>query len=335
MITWPHDRGDWEPLLAEVEPVFVALAREIAAREPLLVNCLDESHRKRVRQRLQDAGIDTGAVMLALAPSNDSWARDHGPLTVMDGGRPLLLDFRFNGWGNKYPAALDDAITSRLAAQQIFGATPVRSIDFVLEGGAIDSDGRGTLLTTRRCLLGPNRNPGLDRRQIERQLQRYLGAERVLWLQHGALEGDDTDGHIDMLARFCDSSTIVYQACDETDYTAYVELRDMEAELQTFRTADGAPYRLISLPWPGPVHGRDGKRLPASYANFLPINGALLVPAYDDPRDAAAADTLASLFPDREVVPIPCRPLVEQYGSLHCATLQFPAGVELRQPVTG
>ncbi len=335
MLTWPHAHSDWGPRLAAAEAVFLALAREIARREPLLVVCFDAAHRDEVRRQLEAGGVEMAAVILAVAPSNDSWARDHGPLTVLVQGRPRLVDFRFDGWGGKYPADLDAAVTGRLHAQGVFGATPLESVDLVLEGGAIDSDGQGGLLATRRCLLSAARNPGMDQARMETLLRRHLGARRVLWLEHGALEGDDTDGHVDMLVRFAGPDTLVYQSCDEPDYGAYAELRALEAELAGLRTRKGNPYRLVALPWPAPVHDDDGRRLPASYANFLPVDGALLVPAYEDARDGEAAAVLAGLFPDRDIVPVPCRPLLYQNGSLHCATLQFPAGVELRPPVTG
>ena len=335
MLTWPHRHGDWGSALAGAEAVFLTLAREIARRETLLAVCFDAAHRDEVRGRLEAGGVAMDAVILAIAPSNDSWARDHGPLTVLVQGRPRLVDFRFNGWGGKYPADLDDAVTARLHAQGVFGSTPLESVDLVLEGGAIDSDGQGGLLATRRCLLSPARNAGMDAAQMEARLRRHLGARQVRWLEHGALEGDDTDGHVDMLVRFAGPDTLVYQACDEPDYGAYAELRALEAELAGLRTRKGQPYRLVGLPWPAPVHDDDGRRLPASYANFLPVNGAVLVPAYEDPRDDEAAAVLAGLFPDRDIVPVPCRPLLYQNGSLHCATLQFPAGVELQPPVTG
>lgn len=335
MLTWPHAGGDWADALPAAESVFVTLAREIAARETVLINCYDPDHRHHVQRCLHQAGVNPDSLIFAIAPSNDSWARDHGPLTVIGAAGPRLLDFRFNGWGGKYPAQLDNAISGRLAAAGVFGRTPLTTVDYVLEGGSIDSDGRGTLLTTRRCLLEPHRNPGADAARVEQVLRERLGAQRLLWLDHGALEGDDTDGHIDMLARFCDPATIVYQGCDETAYAGYDELQAMRAQLQSFRTLEGQAYRLAPLPWPRAHYDAQGRRLPASYANFLVINDALLVPAYDDPADALALDTLSRLFPRHTPIAIPCRALIGQYGSLHCATLQFPAGVELCPPQAG
>jgi agmatine/peptidylarginine deiminase len=331
MLTWPHAGGDWADRLDTVEPVFLAIAAAIARRENLLLNCSDRQQAERLREALLDEGIDSARLYLHLTPSDDTWARDHGALTVMENGRPLLLDFRFNGWGNKYPCELDNRINARLLADGVFGEVPMEHVELVLEGGSIDSDGRGTLLTTSSCLLDLQRNPGLSGQEIESQLQTLLGAERIVWLEHGCIEGDDTDGHIDMLARFADPQTIVYQACDETDYSCYGSLKAMEHALGKLRDRDGQPYRLVPLPWPQAKTGDDGERMPASYANFLLVNGAVLLPVYGDPADAGAIRQLQACFPDREIVPIDCLPLIAQHGSLHCLTMQFPAGVEFHQ----
>ena len=197
----------------------------------------------------------------------------------------------------------------------------------VLEGGAIETDGQGTLLTTEACLLNHNRNPRLDRAAIEMKLREDFGVERILWLSHGHLEGDDTDSHIDTLARFCDPQTIAYVRCDDPEDSHYPSLAAMEEQLKTLRQADGSPYRLIALPWPRPCFDPDdGHRLPATYANFLIINGAVLVPTYADAADAEALATLAEAFPGRDIVPIDCRSVIRQHGSLHCLTMQLPRG---------
>ena len=195
---------------------------------------------------------------------------------------------------------------------------------------SIDSDGRGTLLTTASCQLHPQRNPGLSRQDIEHRFRALFGVERVLWLDQGCLEGDDTDGHVDMLARFCDPQTLVYQSCDEPAYPCYDALQSMLAQLQSLRDAQGRPYRLIALPWPRPQLDEQGRRLPASYANFLVINGTVLLPTYGDPGDSVAAQQLQRCFPERDIVPVDCRALIHQHGSLHCLTMQFPAGVMFR-----
>lgn len=328
MLTWPHAGGDWAAQLPEIEPVFFSIALQIALRESLLVNCATAAQCEQVRTTLIRSGAPQGNLFTAVVPSNDTWARDHGPVTVFDEGKPRLLDFRFNGWGGKYPARADNAITGRLAASGRFGATAVEHVDLVVEGGSIDSDGRGTLMTTRRCLLHPQRNPDLGERPLTQKLSSLLGATRLLWLQHGGLAGDDTDGHIDMLVRFCSPSTLVYQSCNESAYAWYADLRAMADELRSWRTIQSEPYRLLALPWPGAKFANDGTRLPASYANFLVINGAVLVPGYDDPADVEAVRVLQMAFPDREIIQIPCTALIRQYGSLHCLSMQFPKGVE-------
>ena len=334
MLTWPHGAGDWATVLPDVEPVFFSIALHIAHRESLFINCATASQRDQLRASLIQSGAPPDHLFMAVVPSNDTWARDYGPLTVFEHGRPRLLDFRFNGWGNRYPAQADNAITTQLAGSGRFGRTVFEPIDLVLEGGSIESDGDGTLLTTSRCLLHPQRNPGYTREMLAGKLGALLGGERLLWLEHGGLAGDDTDGHIDMLARFCDPSTIVYQSCSESGYEWYQELKAMEDELRQLRTVQGEPYRLLALPWPGATFAADGARLPASYANFLVINDAVLIPGYDDPADSEAARLLQCGFPDREIVQIPCSALIQQYGSLHCLTMQFPKGVEFRASIT-
>jgi agmatine deiminase len=327
MLTWPHARSDWAPRLGEVEPVFAEIACEIARRERVLAVCYDDAHKAHVANALQAAGAPGDRVTLVVAPSNDTWARDHGPITVLCRERPLLLDFGFNGWGGKFAHDLDNSITRRLHASGAFGETPIESFDLILEGGSIEVDGSGTLLTTTQCLLAPTRNPRLSRAEIERELSEWLGLKQVLWLEHGRLEGDDTDSHIDTLARFCDARTIAYVACDDRDDAHYADLKAMEAELKSFRAADGAPYRLVPLPWPGARYDDDGRRLPVTYANFLIVNGAVLVPTYRDPADAAALAALTRCFPGREIVGVDCLPIIMQGGSLHCLTMQLPDGV--------
>ncbi len=327
MLTWPHPHGDWARRLPQVEPVFTAIARHISRHEQVLICCYDERHREHVENLLSADGVDPRAVVLRVVPSNDTWARDHGPITVLCHNEPLLLDFGFNGWGGKYGYELDNAITRRLYDLGTFGATPLQSVDLILEGGSIEVDGAGSLLTTSRCLCAPTRNPRFDRKQLEAHLKELLGLNRVLWLEHGHLAGDDTDSHIDTLARYCDVRTIAYVSCDDRGDPHYADLKAMEEELMRFTAADGQPYRLVALPWPRAIHDEDGRRLPATYANFLIINGAVLVPTYRDPADATALARLQQCFPDRTVIGIDCLPLLYQYGSLHCVTMQLPAGV--------
>lgn len=327
LLTWPHDLSDWKPYLAEVEPVYVNIARAVVARERLVIACRDERHLDHVRLVLKAAHVATQRIGLHVAPSNDSWARDHGPITVLRNGAPVLLDFVFNGWGNKFAAELDNQITPQLHRAGAFGATPVEKIDLVLEGGSIESDGAGTLLTTTQCLLSKQRNPDLTRVQIEQELQRRFNLQRILWLEHGHLEGDDTDSHIDTLARFCDAHTIAYVECNDQRDAHYADLQAMRDELEQLRDAHGRPYRLMPLPWLPAKTNADGKRLPGTYANFLIINGAVLLPTYRDAADAVAIERLRECFPQHDIVPIDCLPLIYQFGSLHCITMQLPAGV--------
>lgn len=326
MLTWPHDAGDWAPVLDRVEPVFVAIAAAICAREQLLLVVRDAAQRAHVLGLLAAAGADTARAHVFELPSNDTWARDHGPITVIEDGRPVLLDFHFNGWGGKYPAALDDRIPEALAAAGAFGGNRRERIDFVLEGGGIESDGEGTVLTTVPCQTYPGRNRGWSRQRIERQLCASFGATRILWIENGHLEGDDTDSHVDTLARFCDTRTIAYVRCDDPADPHHAGLVAMEAELRALRDAAGRPYELVPLPWPSAKRDEQGRRLPATYANFLVVNGAVLVPTYRDAADVTALARLALAFPGREIVGIDCLPLVRQGGSLHCLTMQFPAG---------
>lgn len=327
LLTWPHTESDWAPMLDEVEPVFVELTRQIARRERVLIACYDSQHRTHVLQRLRRAGVARGRALLAIAPANDAWARDHGPLTIRRGDRLVLLDFQFNGWGGRHPAQLDNRLTARLHETGVFGTAAREPVDLVLEGGAIDTDGQGTLLTTESCLLNQNRNPGLGREDIERQLRDHLGANRILWLRHGHLAGDDTDGHIDTLARFCDPRTIAHVACGDPDDEHFEPLQAMAAELAALRTPQGGSYRLFPLPLPRRICDAAGRRLPAGHANFLIINGAVLVPTYGDPADAVALQRLRRAFPGRRIVGVDSAPLIRQYGSLHCLTMQLPAGV--------
>jgi agmatine deiminase len=329
MLVWPHEQTDWADQLEAVEKTYFDIAREIARRETVLIVCCDEDQRAWIHDRLRLEGIDPAAVRFAIGPFNDTWIRDYGPLTVFDEGRPKLLDFRFNAWGGKYPASLDDALNCALHDQGTFGNVPMEAVSLVLEGGSIDTDGAGSLLTTSRCLLAPSRNHGLDRRALESRLKRLLGIERVLCLEHGCLAGDDTDSHIDMLARFCDADTIAYTACEHPNDEHYEPLRAMEAELQSFRTRSGKPYRLIALPLPTAVYHAKGQRLPASYSNFLIINGAVLLPTYNDSADQTAVERLQETFLDCDIVSVDCTSLIQQYGSLHCMTMQLPEGITI------
>jgi agmatine/peptidylarginine deiminase len=329
MLTWPRRDGDFAKVFDAVEKNFLAIAAAIAHFEDLHVNVAEDA--PGLRKRLIAAGVPAARLRVFEAPNDDVWARDHGPITVVRGNSLVHLDFHFNGWGGKFPAERDDALTRRLNELGAWSA-PVESIDLVLEGGGIEVDGAGSLLTTERCLLAPTRNPRLDRAAIERLLKDRLGVDRILWLRHGDLLGDDTDGHIDTLARFCDAGTIAYQACDDRSNAHYEDLAAMAAELSALRTPQGKPYRLVPLPLPRAIFDDDGRPLPAGYANFLIVNGAVLAPVYGDAADTTVLDRLRGCFPDREVIGIDCRALIHQYGSLHCVTMQIPRMTQRTTP---
>jgi agmatine deiminase len=329
MITWPHPDSDWRDSLDAIEPVYLQVTRAISRFEPVLVICYDARHILHVTALLEHADTASDAIRCVAARTNDTWVRDYGPLSVSAGDAPQLLDFIFDGWGGKYDAARDNQLSSLLLDAGVFNAAGLTHHSLVLEGGAIDTDGFGTLLTTTRCLLESARNPGMDKAELEACFHEHLGIERTLWLDHGVLSGDDTDGHVDMLARFCTPHDIAYLQCTAADDAHYEELGAMEQQLRDFISHDGAPCTLHPLPMPRAIHADNGERLPASYANFLIINHAVLVPVYNDPADQQALGVLQRCFPDRELIAINCLPLIQQYGSLHCATMQLPEGVLL------
>lgn len=325
LLAWPDAQTDWASDLDAVRRTYTEILRAVTRFENVLLAARQPDEAK---DALAGMGVATGRVRIHRVDYNDTWTRDYGPITVLEEGQPVLLDFTFNGWGKKFTACEDDLVTRRLREAKAFGRTPLRTVELVLEGGAIESDGRGTLVTTSRCLLEPNRNPLRTRDQIERSLVDAMGARRVLWLDHGHLVGDDTDSHIDTLARLCPDDAILYTACDDPSDEHYEDLSAMADELRAFRTAGGEPYRLIPLPWPDAQFDDQGHRLPATYANFLIINGAVLAPTYGDPeRDETAMRAIGSSLPGRVVIGIDCRPLIRQHGSLHCVTMQLPRGV--------
>jgi len=327
LLTWPHSASDWHSSLEVIDDLYVQIAASITRFEELLVICRDSGHRLHVRGLLERGPSMPRAVRFACVPTDDTWVRDYGPIVCRHRGHLVLHDYTFDGWGGKYSAEQDNRVTGTLYRDGVLGTGEYLRHSLVLEGGSIDTDGCGTLLTTTRCLLGSGRNPGFDRERLERGFREELGITRVLWLDHGELAGDDTDAHVDMLARFCDAATIAFTSCDHRADEHHEPLAAMRRQLESFRTPAGEPYRLVPLPLPQAIRDVDGRRLPASYANFLILNGAVLVPVYDDPADAQALAALAGAFPGRELVPLDCRALIRQNGSLHCATMQLPAGV--------
>ncbi len=320
-LIFPHPQSDWAPYLEEARATFVAIANAIARYEPCLIVCDDVDVVK---------GYFPDQTNLLFVPyqTDDTWARDCSALTVIDENEdePLLLDFTFTGWGGKFDASRDNAMSSAIA--HVYGA-PMEKVDLILEGGGVESNGAGSLLVTSECLLNSNRNAHLSKEQTEAILRREFGAEQILWLNHGYLAGDDTDSHIDTLARFIDTDTIMYVKCDDPQDEHYEALRKMEAELKALRNLEGERFTLIPLPMCSPAHF-EGERLPATYANFLIINDAVLLPVYNDPHDAEAIEICRKAFRGRDIVPIDCSILIRQHGSLHCVTMQFPEEVSLR-----
>lgn len=321
MIAWPHANTDWVDNLTQAENCYIEIAYAILAQQKLLIVHRDAEHQVHIQGLLSLAGAKLRNIHWHQAEYNDTWTRDYGPLAVGNNQHIELHKFTFNGWGEKFESAFDNQVSSNIDWQ-----TPLHiHHDFVLEGGAIESDGRRNLLTTEACLLNPNRNPNLTRKQVEERLRQNLKVRRIWWLKHGYLAGDDTDSHVDTLARFCNAYTIAYMQCNDPQDEHYTELKAMEQELFALATLEG--FDLLPLPLPPAQYAQDGHRLPATYANFLIINGKVLVPTYACATDEAALERIASAMPDYQVIGIDCRALIEQHGSLHCITMQIPKGV--------
>lgn len=318
VLAWPHCGTDWHYMLAEAQACFACVAAAIVSEMKLIVVTPNPNE---VRQQLRE--LDNSSIIFEQIPTNDTWARDFGPISLLDGDRRLMLDFKFDAWGMKFAACHDNMVCRRMA--DIFDAEFVNCQDFVLEGGSIECDGKGTIMTTSRCLLSPNRNSAFSKKQIEEVLIFRLGAKKILWLNHGELVGDDTDAHIDTLARFAPGNTILYVKSDDQNDEQYESLQHMEEELKSFTDVDGEPFRLLPLPCPKPIYDEDGMRLPATYANFLITNHQVLVPTYGQTElDSQALAVIEGAFPGRRVVGIDCTALIQQHGSLHCITMQIP-----------
>ena len=323
LIAWPHAGTDWAYMLDEVTACYVEICKAILQDdERLLIVAPDAME---VRDAL-GPDVDWQRIDIAELPTNDTWVRDYGPITVWHDGTMKLTDFTFNAWGMKFAADCDNLVTSRLDAAGYFSLPVVNCRDLVLEGGSIETDGRGTVLTTTCCLTAPNRNDALSREKLEQILLDRLGCTKMLWLEHGGLEGDDTDGHIDTLARFAPGGIILYNGCDDPEDEHFEPLMKMEQELKDMTDANGDHYHLVKLPLPDAMYD-EISRLPATYANFLVMNHQVLVPVYGQPdNDIKACQLIGEAFPGRKVVAIDCRPLICQHGSLHCATMQLPKG---------
>jgi len=353
-LTWPHANTDWAPYLESAQECFLNIARAITRHEPLLVVTPEPEE---VEEQLRKGGVDMSQVVIEECPTNDTWARDHGFICTREpdtvgapakeyvegGGNIIMHDFTFNGWGMKFASNLDNQINRTIYDDEVFEDNDILDLwdaeyqnnrDKILEGGSIESDGKGTILTTTECLLSNNRNIFEGKSSFKHWFNDDFGATRVLWLDYGFLVGDDTDSHIDTLARFCPNDTIAYVKCDDENDIHYDDLKQMEEQLKGFKTVEGKPFRLLPLPLPAPIYESEfpdavedegDQRLPATYANFLIINDAVLYPTYNQPEnDQKAAEVLQEAFPDREIVGIDCRVLIRQHGSLHCVTMQYP-----------
>jgi len=324
LLAWPHAQTDWAERLAETESAYVALVAAITRFEPAVICVASLAVRERATALLLATAVNLDRCRFVEIEYDDTWLRDSGPISLIHPTGFALADFRFTGWGGKFAASRDDCLIGGLFARNLFSSAEHHRVDWALEGGAIESDGAGTLLTTWRCMH--QRHPEQSREQMNRIFAEHLAAERIIWLEHGYLQGDDTDAHIDTLARFAPADAIVFQACDDEADPHHAELARMRDELAALRTERGTPYRLFPLPWARPILD-DGRRLAASYANYLVVNGGVLVPAYGDSADAEAARIIGAAHPGREVIGVPCRPLIWQNGSLHCVTMQLPQGL--------
>ncbi len=324
-LSWPHRESSWPGNFAPVPRVIAEMVRHLAPGEEVHINVADQAMEDGARRVLREAAVAEDNVFFHHFPTNDAWCRDHGPIFVQraapNGGREsLITDWGYNAWGGKYPPFdLDEQIPRQVAER--FGIPRVEP-GMILEGGSIDVNGLGTLLTTEACLLNPNRNPELTREEIEARLRDYLGVTKILWLGDGIV-GDDTDGHIDDITRFTDERTIVTCIEDDPRDENYAPLRQNLDRLEAMTDQDGQPFRIVTIPMPRAVV-YDGQRLPASYANFYIGNEVVLLPAYDPERDEIARATLQELFPTRRVVPIDCTELVWGLGAFHCLTQQWP-----------
>jgi agmatine deiminase len=319
-MSFPHEETDWynpnnvKDLEASLSP-FIRIAQAIAYGQAVYIICKDKS-------KIASLFCSPRNLTFIEIPTNDTWIRDYGYLSIKENGEKKLLDFTFDGWGGKFEASLDNSVNSTLHKKGYMGTTPLESIDFVLEGGSIESDGEGTILTTTACLCNPNRNAGLSKLEVEKKLKETLETQRVLWLDYGYLAGDDTDSHVDTLARFVNSETIAYVKCENQGDEHYESLHKMEEQLKTFKSHEGKPYTLIPLPMTDMIVNSAGDRLPSTYANFLICNDALLYPTYSDKNDKIVHEIFEGLFPNKEIIPINCLKLIGQGGSLHCSTMQ-------------
>ncbi len=323
MIALPHEATDWNYMLPEVEACYVNLVKAILKYENLIIISNKEDYIKNLLGNNHKYNYKVVA-----CPTNDTWCRDFGAISVETDNGIIVCDFKFNAWGGKFNWELDNMVTTEMNKQHVFQVPIENCQDFILEGGSIETDGEGTLLVTSQCLLTPTRNQHMNKEEIEKYLCDTLGVTKVLWLDHGAFAGDDTDSHIDTLARLAPNSTIIYAGCDDIEDEHYQELKEMKEQLSTFTDVHDNKFRLLKLPFPNAIYDENGERLPATYANYLIVNNAVLVPTYNQPEnDSKALDIISKAFPNRIIEGVDCNALIKQHGSLHCVTMQFPKNV--------
>lgn len=321
ILTWPHKNTDWFPVLEKITDTYIEIVNEIIQTEKIIIVAPDINIVKQtILSKLPNANQN---IFYFECQTNDTWARDHAFITLRDNSENYYLDFKFNGWGDKFPSDKDNCINEKLFATGLLKGYYINHLDFVLEGGSIESDGKGTIFTTTNCLMAPHRNQPLSKDDIETKLKLYLNAKRIVWINHGSLIGDDTDGHIDTLVRIAPNDTILYVNCNDKEDPQYDQLKAMEDEIKHLRTMEGHPYRLLPLEIPAPIY-YEGERLPATYANYLIINGSVIVPTYgQQDKDRKALDTIAEAFPDRKIKGIDSNNIIIQHGSIHCCTMQL------------
>ncbi len=324
LLVWPHLSTDWINNLQQAESSYLIMTQAIIEHGEAWIVCRDKNHLQQVAALIDKHHVNRNQIKLSVAAYNDTWVRDYGPITLIEKGQRVFASFEFNAWGDKYACADDNRLTEQLFQQGALGHGSVKNYDWVLEGGSIETDGNGSLMVTSTCLLNNNRNRSASKKVITDRLMKSFGMEQVHWIDFGHLQGDDTDSHIDTLARFAPDNVIVYQGCESKGDCHYDELQRMTRQLSQLRTTSGERYDLLPLPLPAPIFNQAGQRLPASYANFLITNGAVLMPIYEDSADEVALKRLETVFPERTLVPIPALPLIEQFGSVHCLTMQIP-----------
>lgn len=325
LLALPHEKTDWNYILTEAIDQYHRILKALT-EEKIHVVILCDNYVKAERISNQ---LNRSFITYIKAPFNDTWTRDYGPISILKNGDLRALDFGFNGWGLKFAADKDNLVNRYLNSKSVFSPNVYRNeSSFILEGGSIETDGQGTILTTTKCLCSPNRNGGLTKNKVDENLRDKLGGQHILFLDYGHLEGDDTDSHVDTLARMAPNNTILFTGCRNLDDPQFEDLLKMRAQLTMFRNPEGEPYNLVELPLPDAIYDEKGERLPATYANYLVTENNLFMPTYGQPaNDNLAMQTVRIVFPDHKVVGVDCTTLIKQHGSLHCATMQLPKGL--------